>query len=549
MLSLLFGMLAATTPGPQQAPGSIDVQVERIEQCPSNTSEGQRELFTARLLAAHAALAHALAPTLPVSDRPTLQLTLMEQGAAARQLASERCSMELLGAGVLHADGATAVLVRDPKHDRDAELWRACVHAATLCEVAAALGESQQRTLGYGWLAVGLAHRAEREATGTIDVCFVHGVLQERLPFWGGDWSRAANELLARQQLPSLSALLATEADALDFGERVLALTLVDWLHDSPLAGAAPTTHGDGAADAPRPTLLARLLQAGRDGRPATTALAEIGGAALDVLEQRLHEFVRRRAALSTQPRPVAHHATHPHLAVYVYTREPIRERHREVVDKALQRRRDAHTSGWRNADGAPELRVGPVNRGARFWHGDEAGKNIARAWPMVVVLEYERIGQPTAYLDCFRRVSGRNDGDGWLLDPTVDFVGHHNAQYATAFDERFGYLAVPDTPTGGHVGGSEFVHRGRVRWADGSVGVVGTWTAMEAPRSRNVEPWRAVQVPLVDWLADDSTSTLGARRIVAIRDLERELAVFGTDTVFRFPEIPPGLFAGRGGP
>ncbi|MCB9879279.1 MAG: hypothetical protein H6835_16915 [Planctomycetes bacterium] len=63
------------------------------------------------------------------------------------------------------------------------------------------------------------------------------------------------------------------------------------------------------------------------------------------------------------------------------------------------------------------------------------------------------------------------------------------------------------------------------------------------------VEPWCVSQVPLVDWLTDDATQARGARRVVAVDDLERELAVFGTDTVFRFPEVPAGLFAGLGGP
>lgn len=181
------------------------------------------------------------------------------------------------------------------------------------------------------------------------------------------------------------------------------------------------------------------------------------------------------------------------------------------------------------------------------FWHGDDFVKPIDRTWPFVVVLEYEPDGDPRAFLDCFRRAGSSSGDDGWLLDPGVDFVAHHNAQFATASDDRFAYLAVPDTPTGGHVGGSEFLHRARVAWADGSTAVLGLVTVLVAPKGKPLAAWHSTQTPLVDWRVFASSPRAGATAVGALRDPERELAVWGSDRVFPLPVIPPGLFAGRG--
>jgi hypothetical protein len=55
------------------------------------------------------------------------------------------------------------------------------------------------------------------------------------------------------------------------------------------------------------------------------------------------------------------------------------------------------------------------------------------------------------------------------------------------------------------------------------------------------------VQLPHVDGRVVDTTPSLGAVGVGAIDDPERELAVWGTERVFRFPEIPPGLTAAHG--
>jgi hypothetical protein len=246
------------------------------------------------------------------------------------------------------------------------------------------------------------------------------------------------------------------------------------------------------------------------------------------------------------RPRPGAGSA-HPHAALLVYTEARFRARHATVVAKALQQRWRAHTSGWQRVDGKPRLEVGPVSESAGQWHGDELVKAIDRTWPFVVVLEYHGEGAPEAYLDCFRRPVGQKGDDGWLLDPGVGYVEHHNAQIVTAQDDRSAYLAVPDTPTGSHVGGSEYVIRARVRWADGRRAQLGWWMSFDAPKGEDVARWRANQVSLVDWRVVASTPKLGATQVAPVDDPDRELAVWGTDRVLRFPAIPPGVTPGRG--
>jgi len=237
----------------------------------------------------------------------------------------------------------------------------------------------------------------------------------------------------------------------------------------------------------------------------------------------------------------------HPHAALFLYTEPKLRSRHTAIVQQALQQRSRAHTSGWQDVDGKPKLALGAVNQRARFWSGEVKGKAIDRTWPFAAVLEYDGSGQPLAYLDCFRRAHDSSSDDGWLLDPGVGYVEHHNAQIVASQDDRFAYLAVPDTPTGGHVGDTEFVIRARVRWADGRTAQLGWWLWFDAGKNRKVAEWRAQQVPLVDWRVTESTPKLGATAVASVADPDRELAVWGTDRVFRFPVIPAGLTPGRG--
>lgn len=515
----------------------------RIDGCPERTGPAYSTLFEQRLQAMGAAMGRDVRPLLDGCDR-RVQLVLAPRDPDTRARIAELCGVDLDGRGVLAVDGTAVVLAPASADLRDAELWRAADHAAALLVLADVVPAGSS---GLDWLAVGLAHRAEHLATGSIDACVVDGVVLGPHPVWGGDWFRAAGELLRRDQLPAIDALCRTEASDLDLGQRVLAFVLVEWLLEGAGAGA-PTTHADGDAATP-PSRIAQIVGAVRDGATAAAALQRVTGHAPEELERRVHTFVTERAGKlgASRPDPVRHHRPHPHARVFVYTGQPVLQRHRAVVTAALKQRHAAHTSGWRIDDGAPELAIGPVNRAAGFWHGDDLVKTIERTWPMVAVLEYDPRGAPAAQLHCFRRVRARRGDDGWMLDPSVGFVPHHNAQFVTARDDRLAYLAVPDTPTGGHVAGSAFVHRGQVRWADGSFATVGVWTELHAPKTRTTERWHAVRTPLVDWTVTDGSRALGAQRFEAVEDAERELSPWGTARVLRFPAVPTGLFVARG--
>jgi len=527
--------------GAQEVPAErfrVDVQLPAIASCSASRTEAQAQLFAERIEAGERLLRAALQPT-SLGTAP-VRGSLLPPSPQTRRRAIELCGALLHARGVLARDHRTFVLSSDRKQSRDDALHRATVHATTLLLLRDVLPDERARTLGYGWLATGLAHRAEHLATGRVDTFVVRGVVQPAVDVWGGDWWRAAGELLRRAQLPPLADLLGTEADDFDLGQHVLSFALVDYL----LASQAATTHGDEH----RPTPLSELLAAAERGTASARALPEQLGIDLATLEARLHLHIRQRAGKLGPDKRTAlpHHRRHRHAAVFVYTGGPILPRHQKVVAKALLQRHKAHTSAWQVHDGKPQLAVGPVNRRAGFWHQDELVKMVRRTWPMVAVFEYALDGKPEAQLDCFRRVRGRRGDDGWMLDPSVGFVPHHNAQLVTDEDARFRYLAVPDTPTDTHVGGSEFVHRGRVRWRDGQRASTGVHTLLEAPKTKTTARWHAIQTPLVDWRVAERSRTLGVRSVRAVDDFERELSPWGTERVFRFPEIPPGLFVAR---
>lgn len=524
---------------------SLTLAVDRLIKCPVQDSAGQVTLFGQRL---DAALSHLL--TLIDSEdvlaqdlgANKLQFAVLSDARTARDFARSTCGVCLNSFGVVSDSKGAGVLHPTRNQRRDEQLWRASAHAIVHLALNRAIAPRAQQQLGYGWLTTGLAHHCEATAgTGILNTFVVREVVQQPLLAFSGDWRTAVGTLLQRQQLPRLADLLATESSAFDPAQHVLSLALVDWLDDR----SAPLTHDDGNAAMRR---LAQLVKAARDGEPATKALTRIVGQDIATIEQRLHEFVRKRAGKQRprRPAPVVHHKTHPHAAVYVYTCEPIRPRHRKIVQKALAQRHAAHTSGWRRVEKKPLLAVGPVNRAAGFWHGNVLVKNIPRTWPMVAVFEYVGVDKPTAYLDCFRRVTGRAGDGGWMLDPGVGFVAHHNAQFVTDKDDRYHYLAVPDTPTGSHVSGSEFVHRGRVTWQGGRQACVGVLTVLAAPKTKTVATWHATHRQLVDWLVQDRSKKAGITEVGSITDLERDLAAWGTRRVFHLPRIPPGLTAGR---
>ena len=205
----------------------------------------------------------------------------------------------------------------------------------------------------------------------------------------------------------------------------------------------------------------------------------------------------------------------------------------------ALNRRAAEHTSGWRNVGGRPAIELGPVKGAAAHWRGEKLIKAIGRAWPFVAVLEYDGEGKPQAFIDWFKRAKGNKHASAWTLDPLVDYANHINAEAVCGQDDEWCYMAVMDTPTGHVVGSFEFAIRARIRWADGRTVTKGWWTWCMASKSTPERDWYMEMVPLVDWRA---SGRKGRRSCIPLDDPEHELAVWGTDMVFRFPRMPPGL-------
>lgn len=236
-----------------------------------------------------------------------------------------------------------------------------------------------------------------------------------------------------------------------------------------------------------------------------------------------------------------------PHAALYLYTEPLYRPRHAAVVAQALRRRHDVHTSGWRRGDdGKPVLEVGPVAKGAFQWHGDQPTGAVSRAWPFVIVLEYDGAHAPMAFIDCFRRASDNPSPGSWMLDPNLGYAEHINAEMVTAQDDRWCYLATADTPTGDVLRNQGFAIRGRVRWGDGRRVQKGWWMTFSAP-SNDKDAWHAERTPLVDWRVSRTTSELGIVAVAPVDDPDHELAPWASRTVFRFPDMPEGLVPGRG--
>lgn len=236
------------------------------------------------------------------------------------------------------------------------------------------------------------------------------------------------------------------------------------------------------------------------------------------------------------------------YAAVFVYSQPRVRPRHQDLVQQALELRAAVHTSGWAiGKRQEPRLAIGPVRGNAAQFHEDKLVTLVDKAWPFVIVLEYDADGEPRAHLDWFRRAADSSDPTAWLLDPGIGYAEHINAELVTAQSGRLGMLALADTPTGSYVGSAQWAVRGRVRWQDGSRTQKGWWLELDAPMARRVELWHMTQAPLVDWRVVEEQKERGILATAPVENPDRELAVLGTRTVFRFPEMPPGLTAGRG--
>lgn len=397
---------------------------------------------------------------------------------------------------------------------------------------------------GAAWLVHGTAHLRLLRSGETCDCFLVREALFPFVRCHGGDFATAAATMARSGRLPALAALLQTAGDDFDFDQHAAAMALVDWLASR--GGFGQT----GQAEVRGATALQHVVAHLRAGKSASEALAAVFREPIADVERRWREaLLAGQPQQEKQPRAdgPAERPTHPRAAMFVYGRDPVLPRHRRVVDAALAARAASLTSAFRTVDGAPKVALGPVERGANFWKRGRLGKPIDHAWPFVVVLEYELAGGPQAFVDCFRRATGSRHDGGWMLDPNVGYVEHHNLQLATDRDERFGYVAVPDTPTGTHVGGSEFVHRGRVQWADGRVAYLGVWTQLEPLRQRPEAEWEAQHRWLVDWRVTARSAAAGATGCGPLQRPARELAIWGTSRVLDLPEVPVGVRAGTG--
>ena len=525
--------LARAQPNPPETQ-RVEVVCDGSRRAPASMAEPLRHELERRL----AALEQLVGFVLP-SAAPRCRVEVFGDELAARAATRTMPGRELVGCGALDRATGRIVVLRSP----DLDVARPVAVAAVVWWVEQRMAPVDLRGLGGEWLAHGLAHLLVARAGEPCDTFLVRGGLFAPVRCHAGQFEAAAAGMARDGTLPALSALLQTAGDDLDFDQLATATAFVAWLertgHEAQTGPAAV-----------RRSLLQRLVDALRAGDPAAAALPALFGVDLAEIERRFRSDLVAAAgdagskgkAKSAGPRP-----THPHAAIFVYGREPVPARHRKVVAAALAARAGSLTSAFRTVDGAPLLQLGPVDHGVNFWRRGRMGKAIDQAWPFVVVLEYALDGRPEAFLDCFRRAAGSPGDGGWMLDPNLDFVLHHNAQIATDQDERFGYLAIPDTPTGTHVGGTEFVHRGRIRWADGRQAHLGVATRLAPVRTGPAERWAFEQRWLVDWCVTEWSRASGAVACGPLDDPTRQLAIWGTARVLDFPEIPPGMRAGRG--
>jgi hypothetical protein len=485
------------------------------------------------------ALEELLGVALP-AGAPVCRIQLCRERSEAVAAMRAQLGRELVGAGGIDRANGRIVVWDGPGGPG--------LRLATLAAVAfwteRLLDPLDVDAAGAAWLVHGAAHLRLLRSGETCDCFLVRDALFPFVRCHGGDFATAAATMARSGRLPRLAALLQTAGDDFDFDQHAAAVALVGWLASQ--GGFGQT----GQAEVRGATALQQVVAQLRAGKSASEALAAVFREPLPDVERRWREaLLAGHQPQEKQPRGdgPTERPTHPRASMFVYVREPVLPRHRRVVDAALAARAASLTSAFRTVDGAPKVALGPVERGANFWKRGRLGKPIDHAWPFVVVLEYELAGGPQAFLDCFRRATGSRHDGGWMLDPNVGYVEHHNQQLATDQDERFGYVAIPDTPTGTHVGGSEFVHRGRVRWADGRVACLGVWTQLEPLRQRAEAEWEAQHRWLVDWRVTARSAAAGATGCGPLQRPERELAIWGTSRVLDLPEVPVGVRAGTG--
>jgi hypothetical protein len=266
--------------------------VGRIDGAPSADPHAQMHLFAQRLERLHARCV-ALFGAGPGGER--VRLAVVKDGKEAQAACLLFTGVEMQGAGgASRGSKPSGVLLWGAASGKDPALHRALVHLTAHLLLAQALPDVEPDAPGFGWLDEGLAHWLEADLVdGRCENCCILGRPQPPRQFWNGDWRTGARELLEAGQLPSVAALLATDASDLDLAQHAAAFALVDFLLCKRAAAVTP------AAEKPPPAPLQRLLAAARAGTRADAALA----AALDrpVLDGKgagvdgeFRDFVRR---------------------------------------------------------------------------------------------------------------------------------------------------------------------------------------------------------------------------------------------------------------
>jgi hypothetical protein len=460
-----------------------------------------------------------------VLPSPRLYVLVQQRASDHRRVCPNATGLVHQGVGVKRLGDAMVYAMHHDVADLrdDAALHRNLAHNVVHLLLSNIVPTGWIGERGHGWLDGGLAHYFEARAGGGIcaNSCY-HERAQAPLKFRRGKWLDAAKAMASDGTLPRIALVFGKDLADLTPEEHVVSFALVSYCiseHSGPHVG--------------------RLVREIKRGTAVTIALKNVFGFGVVELENKL------RTWLVGKPVQLAasESARAPHVALYIYTRPFVRARHRNVIQKALARRAEAHTSGWRIEKGKPVIALGPVSgSGVRHWRKDKVVTSTGKAWPFAAVLEYEPTAGNQAFLDWFRRKRGSKDVGAWFLDPPGTYVMHINAETVCDQDSRYCYMAVVDTPTGDAITSNEFAVRGRVVDAKGNATRRGWWVRFGTSRRRSSRDWAAKLVPLVDWRIDGTQRGGGATTSARMKLPSRELAVWGTKTVFRFPSIPGGI-------